>query len=157
MSGPLPKSTVPPAQQSTIAPRLTKFVPPERWKLDATSSGIVAAAFNASNADGGARVTATSLFNDGGGPLANINRWRGQLELAPVENIEAQPKTALAANSMMVDLQDAAGARRMITAIVPDGAGGQTWFFKLTGEPKGVEAERAAFERFVRSVGLGEP
>ena len=45
----------------------------------------------------------------------------------------------------------------MIAAVVPDGHGGQTWFFKLTGTVKGVEAERAHFDRFVRSVGLGEP
>jgi hypothetical protein len=156
MSGPLPMSTVPPAQQSSIGPRLGSFAPPAHWKPENNTSGILAAAFNATNADGGARITATSLFNDGGGTLANINRWRGQLDLPPVATLESQQKIELAKGSVMVDLQDAAGARRMVTAIVPDGLGGQTWFFKLTGGVKGAETERAAFERFVRSVGLGE-
>jgi hypothetical protein len=157
MSAPLPKSTVPPVQQSSIGPRLPSFRPPSNWTPEANASGILAAAFNAANPDGGARITVTSLFNDGGGTLANINRWRGQLDLPPVVSLEGQPKTDLAAGSVMVDLKDSAGARRMITAIVPDGVGGQTWFFKITGSMKGVEAERAQFERFVRSVGLGEP
>jgi hypothetical protein len=157
MNAPLPMSTVPPAQQSSIGPRLPGFAPPGSWKAESNASGIVAAAFNATNADGGARITATSLFNDGGGPLANINRWREQLSLPSVGSLEEQPKTDLSKGAVLVDLRDATGARRMMAAIVPDGTGGQTWFFKLTGSVKGVEAERAAFERFVRSVGLGEP
>lgn len=158
MGGPLPQASVPPStpKPSSVGPRLAGFVPPESWKAEANTSGILAAAFAATNADGGARITLTSLFNDGGGPLANINRWRGQLDLPPVATLKDQPATELATGAVMVDLQDAAGARRMIMAIVPDGLGGQTWFFKLTGSVKGAEAERAAFERFVRSVGLGE-
>ncbi|HMN42912.1 MAG TPA: hypothetical protein PKE29_18880, partial [Phycisphaerales bacterium] len=68
-----------------------------------------------------------------------------------------------AGGAVMVDLRDGGGARRMVMGVVREKAGGaqgegvQTWFVKMTGSVKGAEAERAAFERFVRTVGLGEP
>lgn len=156
-SVPVPPGSVPPAHESVVGPRLTAFTPPANWAGENGGSGIVAAAFNASNAEGGARITATSLFNEGGGTLANINRWRDQLGLASVDSLDRQAKTDLGKGALMVDLTDAAGTRRMIAAVVPDASSGQTWFFKLSGSVKGAEAERAAFEKFVRSVGVGEP
>ncbi len=62
--------------------------------------------------------------------------------------------TKLGVGSMLVDLAAADNSRRMIAAIVP--SNGQTWFFKITGTPKGVEAERPHYEQLVRGVGLGE-
>ena len=145
-----------PAQSAgDVDARLAAFTPPSHWKKEPDSSGILAAAYGATNADGGARATATTLAGDGGGMLANINRWRDQLGLTPVAAMTAQPTTDLGKGAVEVDLADASGIKRMIAAIVP--SGGQTWFFKLTGTPKGVEAEKVDFDRFVRSVGLGEP
>ena len=157
MSTPLPPGSVPPAHESAVGPRLAGFKPPANWVAESSASGIVAAAYNATNADGGARITATSLFNEGGGTLANINRWRDQIGLEPVDSLNLQPKTDLGKGALVVDLTDAARTRRMVAAVVPDASSGQTWFFKLTGGVKGIEAERVAFDRFVRSVGLGEP
>lgn len=157
MNAPVPPGSVPTAHESVVGPRLAGFTPPANWTAESGGSGIVAAAFNATNGDGGARITATSLFNEGGGTLANINRWRDQMGLGPVGSLDQQPKTDLGKGALVVDLADPAGARRMVAAVVPDASSGQTWFFKLTGGVKGVEAERAAFDRFVRSVGLGEP
>lgn len=153
-----PRGPVQPA--GAVESRLARFVPPAHWKTDAQSGGIVAAAYSAANDAGGARATATSLANDGGGDLANINRWRGQLGLPPVASVAesgvfdpAAGVTASAAGVTAVDLVNAAGSDRMIAVIV---AGERaTWFFKLRGAPAGVEAERAAFLAFVRSVGLG--
>ena len=115
---------------------------------------MVAAAYDASNADGGARITATVLLNDGGGVLANINRWREQIGLPPFEKLEQQPKTDLGRGNLMVDLTAADGVRRIMAAIVT--SQGETWFFKITGSVKGIEAERSMFEKLVRNVGLGE-
>jgi hypothetical protein len=53
----------------------------------------------------------------------------------------------------MVDISAADGARRTIAAIVSSQS--QTWFFKMMGTPKGVEAERVEYERLVKEVGLG--
>ena len=141
-----------------IAARLGKWSAPAHWATDAGGGGIAAASYQATNADGGARVTVTSLKGDGGGALSNINRWRVQLGLAAWESMPAQPfagaPTDLGNGAVMVDLVNAAGGDRMIAAVVP--AGASTWFFKARGTPAGVEPERAAFERMVRVVGLGE-
>ncbi|HMN41812.1 MAG TPA: hypothetical protein PKE29_13280, partial [Phycisphaerales bacterium] len=79
--GALAKGTVPPMGASGVGARAGAFVAPANWKAEADGSGILAAAFTAENAQGGARITLASLFNDGGGLLANINRWRGQVDL----------------------------------------------------------------------------
>ena len=154
----VPKQAVPVATGANPDPvqvRLAAWELPANWKPDPNASSIVAAAFDATNAEGGAKVTATVLLNDGGGPLANINRWREQLGLPPLEKLDQQPVTDLGAGNLIVDLTAADNARRMCAAIISKT--GQSWFFKITGTPKGIEAERAQFERLVRAVGLGEP
>lgn len=142
------------AAASGIEGRLASHAPPASWKRDPQSGGIVAAAFNAANDRGGARITATSLAGDGGGDLANINRWRGQLGLAPLAELAQVESSDIAGGFVAVDLRNPAGTDRMISVIVP--AGGSTWFFKLRGTVDGVEAERGAFSAFVREV-AGQP
>jgi hypothetical protein len=134
--------------------RLTAWKPPPHWRADTGASVIVAAAYEATNADGGAKITATMLLNNGGGPLANINRWRDQMGLPPVERLEQQATTDLGGGNLVVDLSAADGTRRMMAAIVS--SQNESWFFKITGTPKGVEAERPHYDRLVRGVGLGE-
>jgi hypothetical protein len=136
-----------------IEPRLAAWTPPTHWKPESLAGGFVAASFAATNNDGGARITATSLLNDGGGVLANINRWREQLGLAPAADVSQLALADFGPGTTMVDLANPAGGDRMIAVIVP--AAQATWFFKLRGAPKGVEAERSAFEKFVKGVGLG--
>lgn len=142
------------AGTSDVQARLSAWKPPSHWAADPNASTMVAAAYDAKNTEGGAKITATMLLNDGGGVLSNINRWRDQLGLPPVMQLDQQPVTKLGVGSMWVDLAAADNSRRMIAAIVP--SNGQTWFFKITGTPKGVEAERPHYEQLVRGVGLGE-
>ena len=59
--------------------------PPESWDL-ATPFGPEKARFSISEGlIGSANVSMTVLQGDGGGLLGNVNRWRGQLGLEPVE------------------------------------------------------------------------
>ncbi len=137
-----------------VQTRLSAWKPPAQWRADPNASTIVAAAYDATNPAGAAKITATMLLNDGGGVLANINRWRDQVGLPPVEKVEQQPIKDLGRGDVMVDLATTDNTRRMIVSIVS--SQNQTWFFKITGAPAAVEAERAAYERFVRNVGRGE-
>ena len=131
-----------------IDARLARFTPPSGWTTQVQGGGgIVAASFTGA---GGARITATRLANDGGGDLANINRWRGQLGLAPLADLAAVERCDIVPGLVAVDLRDAKDTDRMITVIAP--AGGATWFFKLRGTVAAVESERAAFAAFVREV-----
>jgi hypothetical protein len=152
-SGAPAAETVPMAAAAGIDARLAHYAPPAGWAKESTGGNIVAAAFNAANSAGGARVTATSLGNDGGGDLANINRWRGQLGLVPLPSLSQVERSDLVEGLLAVDLRNADGTDRMISVIAP--SGGSTWFFKLRGTAAGVEAERVNFAAFVREVAQG--
>ena len=144
----------PPPPTGDVHARLVAFQPPQHWKRDPAASAMVAAAYDAATPDGPARITATMLTSSGGGVLANINRWRDQLGLPPVQSLDQQPCTDLGHGDLIVDLTAQDGSRRMLAAIVT--ASPDTWFFKMTGPPKAIDAEHAAYEKLVRTVGLGE-
>ena len=148
-----PAASTPAAGPSAVDTRLAKWTPPLNWKSEKDSSGFLAATFAATNADGDARATAASLLGEGGGMLPNLNRWRDQLGLPPLADLAQQPSSELGPRVPLFDLSNQAGTDRMLVAVVP--AGQSTWFFKLRGSVKGVEAERAAFIKFVQAVGLG--
>ncbi len=102
----------------------------------------------------GGKVTATiSIFGGpAGGTLANVNRWRGQLGLAPVEEKSlASLLSPLDLPESRANLVDMAGAtERMIAAIVP--RGDRTWFFKIVGDPVAVGNEKENFIQFVQTT-----
>jgi hypothetical protein len=85
--------------------------------------------------------------------LSNVNRWRGELGLAPVEEIEKAPDT-VSVDSQTGKLYDITGASaRTAVAAVP--REGKTWFFKLKGDPATVAAAKPAFQEFLASVRFG--
>ena len=132
--------------------RLTWTVP-EGW-TQAPKGGMGGyASFTVKGADGGeARVAVSHFPGDVGGDLANVNRWRGQVGMAPVKpedlaalvvKVSAGPKT--------LQLVDCSGTQfRCTAAWVRHGA--DTWFFKFTGPDALVGAEKAKFTAFLESV-----
>lgn len=124
---------------------------PAEWTVEKDASPILMAAFNA---DGGARITLTSLVGQGGGMLDNINRWRGQLGLDQVPTMAEQPTRDLGDGAVFVDLVSPDEASRMAAAIVPMGA--QSLYFKLTGTHAQVEEELGRFETYINAEGLGK-
>ena len=102
----------------------------------------------------------TELGGDGGGLLANVNRWRGQMSLAPIGEAElaALPRRAfIGTDAVVLDLEGAfAGmggtARpgyRMIglLAVRPT----VSHFLKFTGPSEMVDAHLDAFDEVARS------
>ena len=93
-----------------------------------------------------------------GGDLANVNRWRGQLQLPPVKADELDKVTkkvsAGGATALLTDFTNEGGEQRMLGAIVPDEKNGRTWFFKVTGPAKAVGERAEKFQKFVESVKL---
>ena len=111
------------------------------------------ASFDIPDAAGNGDVSISKLNGDGGGLLANVNRWRGQVGLAPLE------ASALGANSTAlttaggdsgtwVELKGA--DKTILGAIVA--RDGVSWFFKMTAPSTVAVKNREAFEKFVRSV-----
>ena len=108
-----------------------------------------------SYAVGAAEVAITAFPGDVGGVLANVNRWRGQVGLDPLEEAGlAQATQALDSNGLHFVVVDAgpasAGGQRILAALLP--WQGSTWFFKLTGPDDAVAAAKPAFLSFLRTV-----
>jgi hypothetical protein len=107
--------------------------------------------------DGGeADLSITAFPGDTGGLLANINRWRGQVSLPPLnpEQLDAN-REHVDLGALHVDVVDFAGSAngtptRIVGAIVP--TGGETWFFKLMGPDALVAKEKPAFREFLQTV-----
>jgi hypothetical protein len=105
-----------------------------------------------------ADVSVISFPEAAGGVLANVNRWRSQLKLPPIEN-EAEAATPMPVSGremFFVDLASAApldesGSKtRILGGIFP--LPGETWFFKMTGPEELVGAQRDQFRQFLESV-----
>lgn len=149
------KPVAPPATTSTTA-----IEAPEGWQRAANSSPMIRDTFVTPTIAGieGATVTVVSLPGDAGGDLANINRWRRQLGLPPVESIDdgsvARFELRSGASAKLVDLIAAEGdpgAQRMVAAWHQQG--GTSWFFKMMGTALVVQGELERFRQFVATYG----
>jgi hypothetical protein len=103
-----------------------------------------------SGPEGAGDLSITAFPGDVGGNLANVNRWRGQLQLSLVTELTdaVQPLEANGLNMLVFDAAN--GGSRILGAIVP--RPGETWFFKLTGPDALVAREKPAFLDFLRTV-----
>ena len=106
--------------------------------------------------DGGeADLSITAFPGDVGGDLANLNRWRGQIGLAPITQAEFETSTQhVDRNGLHLTVVDITGsgaaAQGILGAMVPHE--GATWFFKLMGPAALVAKEKAAFTAFLDTV-----
>jgi hypothetical protein len=133
---------------------------PDGWRQQATSSRMRVATFTVERDGGSAEITITRFPGDVGGTLPNVNRWRGQVGLAPIADLSEQETARIEIDGQPGGLIDLAGptpsgsadddAPRMLVAQVrrPD----MTWFFKISGPAGLLEAERDDFTHFVRSI-----
>jgi hypothetical protein len=135
---------------------------PETWHEHPPRSPIVYAMFH-TDADHGpqtAEVTITPLLGEGGGLLANVNMWRGQVGLPPVSDLVDQQIDKVTVAGRTVDVvvlegpPDPAGGSALsaAVAIVPDLD--RTWFVKLIGPRTSVQSQMRAFIGFVESIRL---
>ena len=103
-----------------------------------------------------AELAITAFPGDVGGDLANVNRWRGQLQLAPITAAELPAAlTRFKANGLDIAVTEMVATtgsppQRVLGAIVPHN--GSTWFFKITGPDPVVSAERDAFNTFLQTL-----
>jgi hypothetical protein len=103
-----------------------------------------------------ADLSITAFPGDTGGLLANLNRWRGQIALPPLNEPQLPASVEhLEANGLHLDVVDFVGTAngaptRIVGAVVPKD--GETWFFKLMGPDALVAAQKPAFLDFLRTV-----
>lgn len=134
-----------------------------KWNVPATWQAKVAPpmvmkSFGVSGDDGQATVAISKFPGDVGGAHANVNRWRGQLGLAPVKADELPKFTttvdAQAGKATFVDFtgtdNKTGKPARMVAAFIR--VGEETWFYKMTGDDALVTKEKPAFTEFVKTV-----
>lgn len=149
-----PRPAAPAPSSTSAQPNWTS---PAHWKSQAPGA-MQTAKFGIGEGKAKAEVTAVFLGGTGGGLKANLDRWRGQISLAPTAANEvdqqAKPFDTLGAGARIVELTGTTAAdgdpAGMIVLVVPSGGG--TWFYKLMGEPSVVAKEKDAFVAFVKSA-----
>jgi hypothetical protein len=137
--------------RDTGAPQI-KWETPESW-TEVPPSSMRYASFSASAENGDKiDISVVTFPGEGGSDADNVNRWRGQIGLAPVD--------ASAVTSQVIPLKtadttfattDIVGAKaRTIAAWTHHDS--RVWFFKATGPNAAVEREKANFVKFIESV-----
>jgi hypothetical protein len=148
------------AMANTAVPTATgenlTWTAPEHWKAKAASAmrkgSYSVPGENGSEAD----LSITAFPGDVGGDAANFNRWRGQLDLPPLNDSELKEViTHLEQNGLTFSVAEFVNhkpekGQRIIGALVP--YNGATWFFKLMGPETLVAREKPAFFAFLQTV-----
>lgn len=130
---------------------------PAGWQ-EVSGGQFLVAKFILTGKDGAtAAVNISSSAGDGGGFTANVDRWRGQLGLSPVGESNGMPFETLKVGGGTAALVDLTGTdprtrqpARLVGVIVTQA--GRTWFYKLIGDAKVVENQKAVFVQFVQGV-----
>jgi hypothetical protein len=150
-----------PAPDNSGLPKL-KYTLPAGWK-EKEPTQMRVASFEISEAGQQADVSVIPLGGMAGGDPANVNRWRGQVNLPPLADDELQKLAEkIEVAGQPADLYDLAGtnpgsgnAERILACILH--RDDTAWFFKVTGESALVEKNKAAFIAFLKSVEFGAP
>jgi len=90
-----------------------------------------------------------------GGELANVNRWRGQIGLAPLdEGGLASARRVIRTKAGAVNVYDftSEGQKRSRLVAGLASADGNTWFVKLTGDAEAVGTARPAFVQLLETL-----
>ena len=152
------------AQTATAESQAPGMTPPEsaplqiRWKIpegwtELPPSSIRYASFTAGEANGGKiDISVVTFAGSGGSDTENVNRWRGQIGLPPVDESAlgalVKPLNRTEADFSTLDM--AAGDSRVFAAWTR--RAGRSWFFKMTGPGPAVESQKTKFLDFLRSI-----
>ncbi|MGA3008020.1 MAG: hypothetical protein ABSE59_09040 [Opitutaceae bacterium] len=160
----LPKNTPPPfapfasgaLPDAGGAPAALSWTAPAGWTAKPLGSMRIGS-FSVGHAGSVADISIIGFPGEAGGLLANVNRWRGQLGLAPLADSDLAGATTVLEGTgglhfTVVDFSGQADGAptRMLGAILP--FGGQTYFFKMTGPDQLIATQRDAFRSFLQSV-----
>jgi len=163
----------PPAATASLpsAPAMTDAVPappktdavgfevPDGWQEQDGNAFRVASFLIPGPGVPAADVSVSAFPGSVGGDLANVNRWRAQLNLGTIGTAEMTASSTTISEGhhtfQMFDLESASAVLegghngRILAAILKHGD--KTWFFKITGEANHVASQKEKFEAFLRS------
>jgi hypothetical protein len=151
-----PIAAIPAMAAETHGAGKAQWQVPANWDEEPPTQMLLAK-FSAHDGDAKADITVSSFPGDVGGLLANVNRWRRQANFPAID--EAQLPDAVkrirvgSGEGTLVELENPDGkSASLIGVAVPHN--GQTWFFKMFGNPKLVAREKDSFLKFVQNVRL---
>ncbi len=153
--GNAPAGAVPPPPDASTTGEL-RWVLPKGWSESRSGGGMRYATLRPA-ASGKVEVSVTVFPGPAGGELANVNRWRNQIGLGPVDDaaLGRDRKTVRsAAGPVTVFDYTSEGQQktRLVAGILF--AGGNSWFLKLVGDEEPVGSSRADFVRLLESLRL---
>lgn len=148
----------------SAAPAPFHFDAPVTWEEQPPSTMRLASYLVPGASVPAADFSIIALPGSAGGSLANVNRWRGQISLPPLNPTElAESAVAIDSGHYRYQVFEMVSEEpilegdhraRVIAAILDHD--GTAWFFKLTGEDAAVAAEREAFIGLLESFHLDE-
>jgi hypothetical protein len=145
------------AQPNVDAASKPTWSVPAGWTEGELSQFLVAKYIIQGTGDAVAVVNVSQLDGDGGGLLPNINRWRGQLGQPPLTEGDLAALPTLDVSGVKAAVADITGtdprsgkSARLVGVVLP--LGGQTWFYKLMGDPGVVAQQKDALTQFVHSA-----
>lgn len=127
---------------------------PAGWQAVSAGQFLVAKFALAGQNGATASVNVSSSPGNGGGLAPNVNRWRGQLGLPPVDEVATVTFAVPGGQAQLVDIAGSSvqsGRPAELVGVVvtlPD----RTWFYKLMGTPALVAEQKDAFTQFVKGV-----
>jgi|TARA_B100001996_G_scaffold210219_1_gene161309 hypothetical protein len=128
---------------------------PETW---APSDGhsMRLASFNVPYSKGVGDLSIVSLSGESGGLVANVNRWRRQIDLDPIDEQEilasaVNGESRIGPFRLFRLVNDANKEKAILAAVLPIGS--KTFFIKLTASQQGISELRFSFMEFCSSIG----
>jgi hypothetical protein len=104
-------------------------------------------------------ISVVVLPGPAGGELANVNRWRGQIGLEPIDEAglraARKPVKTKAGEMSLYDFTSGGQVKTRLVAGLTENRG-NTWFFKMVGDAEPAAAARADFIRLLESVREGK-
>lgn len=149
----MPAGEVPPPPQPTGGQAL-QWLLPKGWTT-AQAGGMRFATLKPP-AQGNAEVSVVTLSGPAGGELANVNRWRAQLGLPPIEaaGLASLRKVVQSKAGTVAVFEFANSGSRMVVGLLSTSAG-NTWFLKLLGEDVPVNHAKPDFMKLLGTLSLG--
>jgi hypothetical protein len=146
----------PPRGGPVDSPGGVTFTAPEGWQ-PSTLSQLRKAAFLVQDGSQQVEITIIDLAAQAGSLLPNINRWRGQVGLAEVDQqqmeSELEKVTVGDVEGVYVRLQAPEGAEKQQTILgVIAVRGARSWFVKLNGDSQLADRETENFKQFVSTI-----